>query len=886
MPNLSVSPRIFAYLLVVWACMHFAPSASYSQTIPNRKSPSPPIEIQSEDVVDETRLPTGRMITPAGEILTFPGRPVDLVRMQNDRWLFVKDRDALRVVDVKTWEVVQTIKSPNGASPIGLTISDDAKVLFTDAKQGLNVFAATEPTNEAEPFQLETTIQLPENSFPCGVELSEDESMAFVCLSKLNSVAFIDLETGTVRSTINVGVAPFDIKRVADQLVVSNIGGRRAKAGDLTASSAGTETVVDKRGIASTGTINVIDIENGKVVQRVSVGLHPTTIEVGRDEKSVYVCNTNEDSVSKISLDDATANSFVVKPDERLPFGSMPSAIHGLLDQQKYAIALAGNNAVAIVKPHEDKLGVEIQGLIPTAWYPVAIDHDDKYLYVACTKGLGSRANKRDAEKGRNSHDALGTVQRIPLDQIQNVDWLKQQTEQVHKNSRIKQILATAETTESTNEVQPIPVPKRLGDPSVFKHVIYVIKENRTFDQVFGDIEEARGDPNLCVFPEKITPNHHALAKRFGILDNYYCNGVLSADGHSWATEGNVTPYLERSFGGFARSYTFGDDPITYSSTGFVWDHVLAAGLSFRNYGEMDYAAPPEGMAFKQIWEAYTKNEPIEFKQNIGIQRLRRYSCPDYPGWNMQIPDVLRMDRFLAEFRTFEKEGGLPNFSIVYLPQDHLGGAVSSNSHMADNDLAVGRLVDAVSHSKYWKDTLIVVNEDDPQNGYDHVDGHRSLCLIISAYSRSGVNHSFYNQTSALRTMLHVLGLPPLNQQDSSMPLMSDCFRNQRGSEPDLKPYDVITPEISLSQTPQPESRQSVAERRWREILATVPIERTGMKTEQDEDNLNRFVWHEVRGWETSYPDEWAGAHGKGLATRGLKHDENLQDENRQNENE
>ncbi len=399
--------------------------------------------------------------------------------------------------------------------------------------------------------------------------------------------------------------------------------------------------------------------------------------------------------------------------------------------------------------------------------------------------------------------------------------------------------------------------------------MIYVIKENRTFDQVFGDVKEARSEPELCVFPEKITPNHHALAQRFGLLDNYYCNGVLSADGHSWATEGNVTPYLERAFGGFARSYTFGDDPITYSSSGFLWDHFLAAGLSFRNYGEMDYAKPPAGMKYQEIYQAYSNGEAIEFEQNIGVERLRRYSSRNYPGWNMMIPDVLRMERFLSEFREFEKTGGLPNLTLVYLPQDHLGGGVTSEAHMADNDLAVGRLVEAVSSSRFWKDTVIFINEDDPQNGYDHIDGHRSLCLVISPYSKPGVNHSFYNQTSALRTMLHLFGLPPMNQQDASMPLMKDCFQDVA----DLKPYRAIDANVPLNQTAKPKSEQSSIERKWRATLATVPIERTGMKSELDESNLNRFVWHEIRGWETPYPERWSGAHAKGFKSLGLEHD-------------
>ena len=449
-------------------------------------------------------------------------------------------------------------------------------------------------------------------------------------------------------------------------------------------------------------------------------------------------------------------------------------------------------------------------------------------------------------------------------------------TESVRKNGKVAQIIRNQQVHTTRDDVAPVPIPKKLGEPSVFKHVVYVIKENRTFDQVFGDYPNARSDENLCLFPREVTPNHHALADRFGLLDNYYCNGVLSADGHSWATEGNVTPYLERAFGGFARSYTFGDDPITYSSSGFIWDHILGAGLSFRNYGEMDYAQPPDGMTYQDVFAKYKAGERIEFKQQIGIERLRKYSSRNYPGWNMRIPDVLRIDRFLEEFRKFEQEGGFPNVSIVYLPQDHLGAAgVTSRAHMADNDLALGRLVEAISKSKFWKETVILVNEDDPQNGFDHIDGHRSICLVVSPYSRAGVNHSFYNQTSVLRTMLHVFGLPPMNQQDASAPLMAGCFQPKLNA----KPYVAIKPNIPLNEAPKKQSAWSPQEKHWRQVVSTVPIERTGMKTEKDEDNLNRFIWHETKGWDRPYPIQFAGAHGRGLKKLRLEIDPNVIEE-------
>lgn len=826
----------------------------------------------TDQQVNDQRLPTGQIISPAGQMTSFHGRPVDIKLGPDKKWLFAKDRSHLRVIDRHTMKLVQSVSSPSGASLFGLAVAANGDVLFTNSKNQIHVFSPTQ-VQPTQPYSLTRSIDLPKDSFPCGIKLSPDDSTLYVCLSKNNTVVSVNLKTGKILKSYEVGVAPFDCLLIGDRLLVSNIGGRRPTKTDLTAPSAGTPTVVDKRGIASTGTISVIDLKTHEVSRTINVGRHPTVLSAGLDSDSFVVCNTNDDSINFIDATSGATTQHIVKPKSDIPFGSMPSALTSWPDKRMYFAALAGNNAIAVVDPARHD---EVAGLIPTAWYPVAVERDDTHLYVACVKGLGARATRRDAAKGKNSHDHLGTVQKIPLEKIEDQQQLESWTEIAIQNARIpRQVGVVENQSNGADHVTAVPIPKKLGQPSRFKHVIYVIKENRTFDQVFGDIQEARSEPSLCVFPEEITPNHHALARRFGILDNYYCNGVLSADGHSWATEGNVTPYLERAFGGFARSYTFGDDPITYSSSGFLWDQVLDAGLSFRNYGELDYAKPPGGLNnYQDIWNSYEQKKPITFTQNIGIERLRRYSCRDYPGWNMAIPDVLRMDRFLKEFNEFKTNGDLPSLCLIYLPQDHLGGGITSRSHMADNDLAIGRLVEAISNSEYWKDTVIFINEDDPQNGYDHIDGHRSICLAISAYSRSGVNHQFYNQTSVLRTMLHILGLPPMNQQDAAAPLMTECFRDQ----PDLTPYKAIAANIPLNESPAAQNKQSAVEKNWRGILATVPIERTGMKTEKDEDNLNRFVWHEMKGWETPYPDQWSGAHGRGLKQLGLLFDPDADD--------
>lgn len=806
-------------------------------------------------VVNRSTLPTGRRISPVGDLATFSGRPVDIETSQDGKYVFIKDKSSLRVVDAVTFEMLDSATIKGGASLYGLATGADGRVYYSDTKNLVHVYRLNDQLKleSLEPITLGT------GSFPCGLAISNGGQQLFVCLSKKNSLAVVQLATGKVEKEVAVGVAPFDVVQVGEQLVVSNIGGRRAVDDDKTAPSGGTETVVDDRGIANTGTVSIVSLTDYTVTDEITVGLHPSVI--ANAEGTVLVCNTNEDSLAILDLVKTSSQMMNVKPDVRLAFGSMPSCVRWIPKKGLLLVTLAGNNAVAIYQ--KTAAGdFHCIGHIPTAWYPAGLAFNEDYLFVANVKGFGSRFGEVGGKKGHNSHEHRGVVQRIAfaniLDEEKQMAW----STQVAKNSKFSQILRNQMLSVAEAEVAAVPIPEKLGQPSVFKHVIYVIKENRTFDQVFGDYKKTRSAARLCVFPREVTPNHHALADRFGILDNYYCNGVNSADGHSWATEGNVTPYLERAFGGFSRSYTFGDDPITYSSSGFVWDHVLAAGLSFRNYGEMNYSSTPNGIKYHEIYRKFLAEEEMVFGQNIGVQRLRKYSSPTYPGWNMEIPDVLRISRFIKEFREYEKQGTFPNFSIVYLPQDHAGaGGVTSAAHLADNDLALGQLIEVVSHSKLWKDTVIFINEDDPQAGWDHVDGHRSICLVVSPYNKPGVNHHFYNQTSVLRTMLHILGLPPMNQQDASAPLMRECFQ----AEPDFTPYEPLSSKVAINQAPPPQNQWTSLERHWREVLATVPIKRTGLKTEEDEDNLNRFIWHDVKGWKTPYPVKLSGAHGRGL---------------------
>jgi YVTN family beta-propeller protein len=815
--------------------------------------------------VSDSLLPTGARVRPAGQVTVMPGRPVDLVASRDGRRLFVKDHQGLRVLDAETGRELGTAASPGGCSFTGLVASRDGRRVFlTSATTKLHEYDVSQDAPK-----LLRSIELPGpggkgNSFPCGLQLSAEGAKAFVCLSRNNTLGIVDLTTGKLTREIPVGVAPYGVAVLGNAALVTNLGGRRATGKRPTAPSSGTETEVDGRGVALQGSVSAIDLGKGRVRWETTVRRQPSAI-VALGSARVAVTETNDDSVAL--LDAATGrlvSRLVVKPDARLPFGSMPNALAAGPTPSTLWVALAGNNAVAVVDV-ADARRPRIRGFVPSGWYPTALTLDRGRLAIASLKGLGSRRSPRPAAEGRNSYDYASTVQRLAPPSPEE---LKAMTRQVMEDVNAPLLLRAHERV-VRSKAAPVPVPKRLGDPSVFEHVVYVIKENRTYDQIFGDMKIGDGDPRLCTYGEEVTPNHHAIAREFGLLDNYYCNGVLSADGHSWATEGNVTPYLERAFGGFNRSYTFGDDPITYSASGFLWDRVLDAGLAFRNFGEMDYATVPEGMKLRDLLKARGGPYPA-FKHSIGVERLRRYSDPEYPGWNTEIPDVLRLDRFLAELGRWERDGGFPNLVIVYLPQDHTGSSVTNRANVADNDLAVGRLVEALSRSRYWAKTVAFINEDDPQNGFDHVDGHRSVCLVASPYSRGrGVVSKFYNQTSVLHTMLRILGLPPLNQRDAASPLMTACF----GPKPDLRPYTARENRIPLDETTVPKQTAAFTAyaAKIKARLAKIP---RGKKTRADEDALNRLIWHEAKGLNAPYPAHLAGPHGKGLKRRGLVHGE------------
>ncbi len=398
--RVSICPlcRSTSLLLLVVICVFHGSSISCGQS--NRPS---------EEPASPSLMATGRMIAPAGSLLDHYGRPVDMELSYDGKILFVKAHTELWVVDAVEDKLIQAVPIPDGASLYGMSATPSNRVYVTNSKNLLLVYSYSE---NAEPkLKLDYQIELEQDSFPCGIVVTDDEKRAYICLSKLNSVAVVDLEAKSVARQIPVGVAPFDLTMTTDRkLVVSNLGGRRAQEGDKTATSGGTATVIDQRGIASTGTLSVIDLEQDQVEADISVGLHPSTICLFGNQ--AIVCNTNEDTISFVNLENRQVTNFDVKPDADLPFGSMPSAVVMSPDQQLMFVALAGNNAIAVIDV-ADSSKPKTMGLVPAAWYPASLACSATHLFVGNIKGIGARSPRRDIKEGWNSHDHRGLVQKV-----------------------------------------------------------------------------------------------------------------------------------------------------------------------------------------------------------------------------------------------------------------------------------------------------------------------------------------------------------------------------------------------------------------------------------------------------------------------------------------
>ncbi len=821
-------------------------------------------------------IPTNQLLTPAGFQILFPGRPTDLALSPDGRLLAVKNMEDILLIRVQDRAVLQTLPVEKGGQGFtGILFSADGKRIYATDSEGRILVASLEknlarweqPVILPGPAAVVTaapglspTDPAKNPSSPGGMALDEERQELWVTLSRNNALGVVDLKTGKLE-LISVGLAPYTVTLgPGRKAYVTNWAGRRPEPGEATASSSGTQVLVDPQtGVASSGTVSVVDTAARKEIAQIEVGLHPSGMILNPDRSRLFIANANGDSISVVdTAADRVVETIPVVGNASRPFGSAPNALALTPDGSTLYAANGTDNAICSItlgslsgSRGASQERSRVAGYIPTGWYPSSVLLDSKrgLLMVANAKGIGSR-NQRTDRKGYNSHDHTGSVSLIP---VPTGSEIKRYTAGVERNNGMRLILERLAA--KPGSVAARPIPGRAGEPSVFKHVLYIIKENRTYDQILGDMPQGDGDPGLVHFGREVTPNQHALAEQYVLLDNFYCSGVLSADGHQWATQAYVTDYIEKSFGGFNRSYPYdGTDPMAYAASGFIWDRVLRKGLTFRDYGEFVRARiTPRTATWTDNWNDFIQGtQKVTIRSDTQVETLRPYLAPTFIGFPSTVPDVYRAREFIKELKEFEAKGTLPNFMIMLLPNNHTSGTrpgmPTPRAMVADNDLALGRIVEAVSKSRFWPETVIFVTEDDPQAGLDHVDGHRTVGLVISPYTRRGeVIHTNYSQIGMLRTIELVLGLPHMNQLDLAADSMADCFQEKR----DLRPYTALPNRIPLGEMNPPLRALKGAERFWAEKSLGLDFEDVDRI---DEDTLNRILWHSVRGYGVAYP--------------------------------
>lgn len=543
--------------------------------------------------------------------------------------------------------------------------------------------------------------------------------------------------------------------------------------------------------------VAVINIKSNKAEDLWKTESHPTEMALSPEEDILYVACANSNAVMAID----TATGKVLETIEtalypKAPNGSTPNSLSLSPKGDKLLVANADNNNVSVInvsKRGESKS----QGFIPTGWYPTSVRFDvsGDRIYVANGKGITPKTNIH----GPNP------LIRSPKTIQEYIASLYQGTLSIIKAPSPKEMAAYTRDSYACSplcgDFKPItqiresdnPIPSKIGESCPIKFCIYIVKENRTYDQVFGDMPEGNGDKDLCIFPEKVTPNHHALAREFVLLDNFYADAEVSADGHEWSMAAYATDFVEKSWPlnyRPSKEHTVGypsegDMEIAFPSSGYIWDRCKAAGLTYRSYGEFVHH---DGI--KVGGPGTTK-----------VKTLEGHFDPFYRGWDLDYSDQKRVDRFIEELHLFETEDAMPQFIVLRLPNDHTAGLKADKltplAMLANNDLALGRFIEAVSHSKFWKEMAIFVVEDDAQNGSDHVDAHRTVALVISPYTkRHYVDSSFYSTSSMLRTMELILGIPPMTQFDAAALPMYASFQ----ARPDLAPYKHLPPNIDLNE--------------------------------------------------------------------------------------
>ena len=789
---------------------------------------------------------------------------------------------ALAIIDLKNWKVQQYIGNNNAADlkipgndigQEGPTYSPDGTSLWLGQTDGYRKFTVNPDGSLANPTFVTIAAQGSKHALVGEAVFSADGSTVYSAVNGQNRVVAIDVATGTIKQSWATGNAPRDMLVVGNKLYVSNEGGRPAQPGDPTINSYGTQVVASQVTAATTtGTVSVIDLANpAAAASSIDVGLHPTALYAKNG--ALFVTNTATNNVSVIdTTSDKVVQTIATQPWPEASVGYEPNGVT-LTDDGHLLVTLGRANAVAVYKYKNPLEPVSYVGLVPTDYFPAEIATVGNKIVVSNTRGVDARRTTTAA--GHGTHDTTSSLTQFTLPNDQAIKGLTAQVFQ--QNGWDKGSAATADATGAA----AVPVPLRLGDPSTIKHVFLLVKENRTYDQVYGDIPEGNGDPALAQYGENVTPNQHAMAKQFGLYDNTYDVGTNSAEGHNWLMQADNPEYTESSAGEYLRSYDTENDALGHQKSGFIWTGAQAAGKTVKDFGEFQsIEQKPAGATWQNLY-CDTKNmqatgQDTAYPITVGsaIPSLNDVSVQGFPQFDLNVPDIYKTEIWKKDF----EKNGPANLNMFWLSNDHTGGPNSGPAGVADNDLAAGRIVDEISHSKYWKDSAIFILEDDSQAGLDHIDGHRAPIQIISPYAQHGVVDShYYTQITTIRTIEQILGMKPMNQKDTAATPMFGAFTQQ----PKFAPFNAVPNRTSLTaglatlppcgadvpaaQNPNaapvpkatvPADQQAVAAQ-WEAWLAQQRT--TGPNAKADFANpaqMNHFDWYQAHDWSTPYPGE------------------------------
>jgi DNA-binding beta-propeller fold protein YncE len=748
-------------------------------------------------------LPNGWALTPAPESLPLGDLPLHMVLSKDKTRMLVTNNgqstQSLTWIDVTTNRVLHDKVIPK--SWLGIALTGDAKT----------VYASGGNDNVIRMYQIVADTLLERDSLvlgkpwpaekisPAGIALDEARQRLYVVTKEDSALYVLNTQSKTVVQKLPLGTEAYTclLSNDAKSLYIS-LWGNAAVA--------------------------IVDTEKGIIRNTIKVGLHPNDMTLTKDGRYLYVACADDNAVSVVDLQQQkVVETMITSLYPNAPTGSTTNGVALSEDEKTLFIANADNNCLAVFDV-EKPGNSHAEGFIPTGWYPTSVKVAGNKILVANGKGFTSLPNPKGPQPymRQRSPEYIGGLFKGTLSTMTIPDeaTLAAYSQLVYKNAAY-----SPEKSRQAHAEKGNPIPQKVGAPSPIKYVFYIIKENRTYDQVLGDLKEGNGDPSLCLFPDSITPNQHALAREFVLLDNFYVNAEVSADGHNWSMAAYANDFVEKtwptSYGGRGGNYDYeGSRKIAYPKLGFIWDFCQRAGVSYRTYGE-----------FSNLNETYLKS-------------LEGHTAPNYPGYDLSIKDTLRFNRFVADFDSLLKINKVPRFNTVRFGNDHTAGARAGiptpAAMVADNDLAVGMFVEYISKSSIWKETAIFILEDDAQNGPDHVDAHRSIAFVVSPYTkRRHKESSIYGTTSMLRTMELILGLPPMSQYDAGATPMHACFT----ATPDFTPFKARPNRVDLNELNK-ESK-----------LSGMSYQLNLDKEDQAPDNLfSEIIWKAVRGEHAEMP--------------------------------